>query len=91
MNYRAAFREIITSDLGRNCPVAPDPGDFEIHLRAISQDLAAIERVTRVSFERERVLFIETDEQELQVIKSKLKPILQHHYDFLRLLTIVAV
>jgi len=49
----------------------------------------AIEGITNVSVDGDRVLLIETSGQDLQAVKAKLKPFLQRHFEFVRLSSLV--
>ena len=85
MEFRAVFRELASSDVSRDCPYMPEPGEFELHFRAIAQDVSALEGVSVVSRQDERTLIITTDGLDLEALKSGLKPVLQCHFQYARL------
>ncbi len=85
MNYRVSFREILLSDINLQCPFMPEPEEYEIHFQAIAQDLASLEGVINISSEADRILFITTNSLSLKALKAGLKPILQNHYQYIRM------
>lgn len=88
MNYRIHFREITHSDISIECPFMPDPEDYKIHFHAMTQDIEKIEGIIHVSTETDSAILIKTTNFSLSDLKAELKPTLQSHYQFLRILEI---
>ena len=63
----------------------PDPGEFEMHLQSIAQEIASVEGVTSVAPDGDRAFIVETIEGDLSAFKPHLKPILQDHFEFARI------
>ena len=88
MKYLAAFREIVESDMGRDCDSMPTPDEFEMHFHAIAQDIEILNGVADVTHQGDRALMITTDGLDLKTLKDSLKPILQYHFDYVRISSI---
>lgn len=84
MGIRLFFKPIDISDIGPECPFFPEEGEFERHLQAVAEDVASIEGVTSVTNSEHRQIDITATSIKLENLRAALKPILQHHFQFLR-------
>ncbi|QRK10572.1 hypothetical protein JQX13_11040 [Archangium violaceum] len=83
MKFRVTFRNISAADLSAQCRFIPEPDKFEMYLNAVAQDIAGLEGIADVSIEGDRALIIEAN-ADVPALEAKLKPILQHNFEFLR-------
>lgn len=84
MHFRLKFRKITTSDIGRECRYTPEEGDFETHFHAIIQDIEQVTGTISATSLANHQIDV-TSDQSLESFKAALKPILQHHFEYIRM------
>lgn len=88
MKYRAVFRELIASDMSLTCPFLPEPGEYGSHFQAAAQDIQGLAGVLDATAQDDYAMVVTTSGLEINEFKAGLKPVLQHHFEFLRIASI---
>ncbi len=88
MQFRLEFRSVDSSDIGVECPFLPDAGQYERHFNYIVQDICNFDGVVSAVALNAEAVFVRTVSLDLSEFKSLLKPALQHHFQYLRIVKI---
>ena len=84
MSFKISLRPIQLSDIGQECPFFPEDGEYERHLTAIAQDIESIDGVESASASDTGQIAVTAPGMSLDAFKVALKPLLQHHFAYLR-------
>ncbi len=85
MEHRFAFRRTTQADLHWNSKGAPDDEQFEIRMEAMASDAQWIEGVIHSQRVSQFEIMI-TSQEDFDVVKKKLVPLLQLYWDDLRII-----
>ena len=84
MKHRILFREITREDLDRHCHFMPEDHEFEMHLDALANEALWIEGVSAVDRDGSHAIVVTTEATE-DFLKQQFIPLLQRHWEYLRI------
>jgi hypothetical protein len=85
MLLRVSFRQIEIADIGGDCRFFPEEGEYERHLEHAREDIGTIVGVTSAQAPGNNQIIVSVDGMDLEGFKVALKPILQDHFQALRI------
>jgi hypothetical protein len=88
MKYEISFRDLNELDINGDCRVIPDFDEFEVHVQAITEDINGLVGIIDVATHGKYCLIVTTQDIDLPTLKLKLKPLLQQHFVYLRIVAI---
>lgn len=91
MKCKISFRELNEEDLSIECPFLPEADEFEMSLQAIAHEVKELAGVTDLSAHEGNDLTLTVQDLDVKTLKAELKPLLQHHFQYLRISAIEAL